>query len=1398
MEATLRKLGYLIVPVLAVVLLALVAGITDVQGAPTLTSDKLDYFSGDTAHISGGGYAPGEYALPVMRPNGSIVRGDGSFTPGWNIVTADAEGNLAYEYKLDGIAGVYEARVYPADWSGDWSQAWIASTTFTDSVPAGNLDQCANGGVGNPPVPCTGSAWQNGNLNQNQAHYFEGDSVPYRLRLTNLAPDGTVHTVTIQWDTLKSGKHAIDYLTTYNRTETTADPCSGVSGCSGTFTSADIPLDPMVTAGPDGVGGTPDDIVQEPGKFRLFGGTITAVSVYTTDLTKGDHPTSITISFTADVSNPVLAWGGHIATRKDWGADNSAVTIPGAPYHMRMTNVDGKGGNEDRSLSTEAVIFPASITIVKQATPEGLTSFPFTASPSPLANFSLVDDGTSANTNPFLNITNFTTYSITENKPAGWNLAGIACSVTSPNGGSQTVSLPGVSIVLKEGENVTCTFTNTIVPAPALSLVKAATPATYSAVGDVISYSYLVKNTGNVTLAGPVTVTDDKATVTCPAGGLAPGASMTCTASYTITQADLDGGSVKNTAQAHANGTDSNFDDETVTAVQSPALSLVKAATPATYSAVGAVISYSYLVKNTGNVTLAGPVTVTDDKATVTCPAGGLAPGATMTCTASYTITQADLDGGSVKNTAQAHANGTDSNFDDETVTAVQSPALSLVKAATPATYSAVGDVISYSYLVKNTGNVTLAGPVTVTDDKATVTCPAGGLAPGASMTCTASYTITQADLDGGSVKNTAQAHANGTDSNTDDETVTAIQSPALSLVKAATPATYSAVGAVISYSYLVKNTGNVTLAGPVTVTDDKATVTCPAGGLAPGATMTCTASYTITQADLDGGSVKNTAQAHANGTDSNFDDETVTAIQNPAIAIVKRTNGSDGLSILVGNQITWRYYVTNTGNVTLSKIAVSDDQGVSVSCPKTTLGVSESMTCTATGTAAAGQYNNIGTVNASDPQGDPATDNDPSSYFGANPQIAIDKVTNGADDLDIIAGTPITWTYTVTNVGNVTLSNIAVSDNQGVSVSCPKTTLAVGESMTCTATGVAVGGPHSNIGTASGSYTDDEAHSRTDTATDPSNYTGKTQVRVLKTVNNKPFSGPALTFELRQGAAPVTGQFGTVLETKEANVANNGQVTFDTLLLPGTYQLCEYVPEGYVPSYIWGTYGTDWFKPGYAPGQGGLDPNILVCVNFTVNVDGTINFQNGQQIVQPGDSIDIDNQVGQMPRTIGYWKNHASAKESNGGQGPVLDRMLYKATQAGQTITIGLLPLPGGSTPDNAGTSATYAVRLLNKSTINTNKKMASDPLFNLAAQLLGYRLNQPFGAWPNTVAATAADYAQQMLVQLNFNGTATHLKPSAKAVANLNYLAGILDAYNNDTLAIATLALPYPGVYK
>ena len=205
-----------------------------------------------------------------------------------------------------------------------------------------------------------------------------------------------------------------------------------------------------------------------------------------------------------------------------------------------------------------------------------------------------------------------------------------------------------------------------------------------------------------------------------------------------------------------------------MTATQCKHLSLIKTATPTTYSKVGAVITYRYVIKNIGNVTLTGPFSVTDNKATVTCtqPAdGALSPNETMTCSASYTITAADLDSGKVTNKATASGGGVTSNQATATVTVTQCKALSLIKTASPTTYNKVGDVITYSYVIRNVGNVTLTGPFSVTDDKATVTCtqPAdGALSPNETMTCSASYTITAADLDSGKVTNKATAAGGG------------------------------------------------------------------------------------------------------------------------------------------------------------------------------------------------------------------------------------------------------------------------------------------------------------------------------------------------------------------------------------------------------------------------------------------------------------------------------------------------------------------------------------------------------------------------------------------------------------------------------------------------------------
>src|SRR5205085_9693947 len=147
------------------------------------------------------------------------------------------------------------------------------------------------------------------------------------------------------------------------------------------------------------------------GNFTLYGGTITSVSAYSYPDGAGfagDKSAQISITFTASVVNPVLAWGGHIATRADWGAGNSAVAIPGSPYHTRLIDLDGAGGNQDRSLSEAAVTFPGFIHIVKNTT-GGNETFGYTASPAPLANFDITTVGGTGH-HDFDNITNVQTY----------------------------------------------------------------------------------------------------------------------------------------------------------------------------------------------------------------------------------------------------------------------------------------------------------------------------------------------------------------------------------------------------------------------------------------------------------------------------------------------------------------------------------------------------------------------------------------------------------------------------------------------------------------------------------------------------------------------------------------------------------------------------------------------------------------------------------------------------------------------------------------------------------------------------------------------------------------------------------------------------------------------------
>ena len=139
-------------------------------------------------------------------------------------------------------------------------------------------------------------------------------------------------------------------------------------------------------------------------------------------------------------------------------------------------------------------------------------------------------------------------------------------------------------------------------------------------------------------------------------------------------------------------------------------------------------------------------------------------------CTATYTLTTADVDAGHLADTGVA--TGTPPSGPDVTddypldIPQAQSPAIAVVKSATPAQVHAAGDKVTYSFLVTNKGNVTLHG-ITVADTQlppasqaglSAITCPDTTLAPGQAVTCTATYTVTQADIDHGTVDDTATA----------------------------------------------------------------------------------------------------------------------------------------------------------------------------------------------------------------------------------------------------------------------------------------------------------------------------------------------------------------------------------------------------------------------------------------------------------------------------------------------------------------------------------------------------------------------------------------------------------------------------------------------------------------
>ena len=512
-------------------------------------------------------------------------------------------------------------------------------------------------------------------------------------------------------------------------------------------------------------------------------------------------------------------------------------------------------------------------------------------------------------------------------------------------------------------------------------------------IGDVLTYIISVTNTGNVTLTD-VAITDtmtgadiadivlgeNSANVTYNNGvftvaALAVDATETITYTYTVTEADAG----KTISNAVVNELDDDEEDnETETKVEDPvekvtmskSVKVLKSGATAAEEItapvqVGDVLVYTITVKNTGNVTQTGlkiedslaGITYTGSDANVTYDAANrvftvasLAPEATQTIEYTYTVAAADA-GKTITNGVTVNVPD-ETDGDDETETKVEKQSVALTKTVSKS-QAEIGDVLTYTITVTNTGNVALTNvaikdtmtgadidDIVLGENSANVTYNNGvftvaALAVGATETITYTYTVTEADA-GKTITNGVTVNVpDGTED--DDETETEVEKQSVALSKTVDKAE-AKVGDELTYTITVTNTGNVPLENlkvkdslpgivyngnhqNVTYADGIFTISA----LDEEETISFTYNYTVQAAD-EGEKLKNTVIALDEKAEVEVPIDPVDrgiTVDKKAYAVNGKTTNS--FTVKSGDVVTWTLTVKNTGNVKLEDVTISD-----------------------------------------------------------------------------------------------------------------------------------------------------------------------------------------------------------------------------------------------------------------------------------------------------------------------------------------------------------------------------------------------------------------------------------------------------------------------------------------
>ena len=938
-----------------------------------------------------------------------------------------------------------------------------------------------------------------------------------------------------------------------------------------------------------------------------------------------------------------------------------------------------------------------------------------------------------------------------------------------------------------------------------------------SKIGDSVTYDIKITNTSSADSPNLVldTITDDvlgnladEAPAACDS--IAPGASCEFSVPWTVAAVDVnpaDGNAddpVINTVTIHFHP--AGFPND-ITATASHELNLFQPSiafdktADTTLSKATDDVNYTLTLNNTSSVDSPDlECTITDAKLGVS-ESVTLAPGGSSVTNVPYTVQAGDSD--PLVNTANVSCSPEGfpnilTASDSVSVNLFQ-PSVRVVK--TGDALSKIGDPVTYTFTITNTSsadspNLMLVGASDSLLGLLNPPASCDNMAPGASCSFTAPYTVQPGDPD--PLVNTVAVLYNPAgfpNAITDTDThSTNLFQPSLTIEK--TGDTLSKVGDTVNYTIEVCNTSSADSPNLVkdSVTDNKIAGVNAAFGasLAPGACESHDFTRVVQPGDSD--PLVNTATAHYHPQGfpndiSGSDSHEVNLFQ----PLLDLTKVADNPFSKAGDSIEYTVTIENKSSND-SPALVLDSFTDSV-----VAGVTPPATCSplASGASCTFSYNH--TVTAGDP--DPLVNTATAHYHPVgftnditdNASATVDllhpsfTVTKTCTTDPVNQGGTASFTITYHNTGDADLVFTPNEADEGGTQS-----VAAGGTVNVTVTRPVGAGATSVTNAVTGVVTLAAKYGLSNqftySASDSCDVRGK--VNVVKTVSGQPpAADQVFTFELRQGASTLSN--GTILETKDTDASGN--MSFTTQLTPGaTYQLCEWVFPG------WNT-NLAGDGPLFVPNS--INPpslpnpnvnNLIVCVNFTVSSGQTRTF-----------NVDNSPPPGGRALTIGFWKNWTSC-DGKGSQDPILDLALgiasAQTTNPPGGLVVSAQNLGSGwpnyapiyyrvlkgdptSTEDNIkpAPGCLKAIRLLDKSTINTGKKMSSDPLFNMTAQLVAAQLNRFMGAGINGATITNIDKAVLLNGNRQFDGI-THLPLSGAQKTLANCLATQLDRYNNN----------------